>query len=224
MQDQPMMTSSALILIRVIQSSTTARPHREFKPVSSSIKMVDMCVYASVDRDADLIASVIKFSSVTPTQTVNHTDFEAISTRPLLLSIETKKPGVHWDTAQLQMGIWHAAQWSFLRWAVGQKLLRQRAENGMETPETAEEQGEFRTNRLAVLSALGAIPGIIIQGHRWHLVLSTYEDGKTKLWTDHQFGTTQSCLEIYAVVAGMRQLTGWARDVYMPWFKASILD
>lgn len=128
-----MMASPALILIRVIQSSTTARPHREFKPVSSSIKMVDMCVYASVGRDADLLASVIKFSSVTPTQTVDHTDFEAISTCPLLLSIETKKPGVHWDTSQLQMGVWHAAQWSFLRWAVGQKLLRQRAENGMET-------------------------------------------------------------------------------------------
>lgn len=91
-------------------------------------------------------------------------------------------------------------------------------------PQTDEEQEEFRRDKLAVLSSLGVIPGIIIQGHRWHLVLSTYESGKTKLWADHQFGTTQSCLEIYAVVADMRQLTGWARDVYMPWLKANILD
>jgi hypothetical protein len=211
-------------LTRFNKTSTTARPHREFKPVSSTIKMIDICVYASLDGDTNLSASLTRFSQITPTQTVNHTDFEAISTRPLLLSIETKKPGVHWDTAQLQIGIWHAAQWSFLRWAVGQKILRRRAKDGMKMPQTDEEQEEFRGDKLAVLSSLGVIPGIIIQGHRWHLVLSTYESGKTKLWTDHQFGTTQSCLEIYAVVAGMRQLTGWARDVYMPWLKANILD
>lgn len=186
--------------------------------------MIDICVYASVDGDAALKASIKKFSGASPTQTVNHTDFEAISARPLLLSIETKRPGVHWDTAQLQIGIWHAAQWSFLRWAVGQKILRQRADRGMQIPQTDEEQVEFKAEKLSVISSLGVIPGIIIQGHRWHLVLSTYEDGKTKLWTDHQFGTTQSCLEIYAVVAGMRQLTAWARDVYLPWFRRSILD
>ena len=51
---------------------------------------------------------------------VNNTDFEFISAHPLLLSIETKKPGVHWDKAQLQMGLWHAAQWSFFESAVGE--------------------------------------------------------------------------------------------------------
>ncbi|KAF9890014.1 hypothetical protein FE257_006694 [Aspergillus nanangensis] len=205
-------------------SCTTARPHREFKPALSPVKMIDICVYASVDQDAELSASMTKFRSITPTQTVNHTDFEPISMRPLLLSIETKKPGVHWDTAQLQIGSWHAAQWSFLRWAVGQKLRRQRVERLTEIHRINEEEEAFRVDELAVLSSLGALPGIIVQGHRWLLVLSTYENGKTKLWTDHQFGTTQSCLDIYAVIAGMRQLTAWARDVYLPWFKASILN
>lgn len=73
--------------------------------------MIDICVYASVDGDVGISASMTKFRSTTPTQTVNHTDFEPISIRPLLFSIKTKtkKPGVHWDTAQLQIGIWHAA-------------------------------------------------------------------------------------------------------------------
>jgi hypothetical protein len=178
--------------------------------------MIDICVYASLDQDTDLSARMTRFSRITPTRTVNHTDFEPISTRPLLLSIETKKPGVYWDTAHLQIGIWHTAQWSFLRWAVSQKLRRQGGEGGRETPQTQEEQEEFKAKELAVLSTLGFIPGVIVQGHRWHLVLSTYEDGKTKLWTDHQFGTTQSCLETYATIAGMQQLTAWARDVYLP--------
>ncbi|KAH6867869.1 hypothetical protein B0T10DRAFT_524092 [Thelonectria olida] len=200
-------------------SCTTARLHREFKPISSPTKMIDICVYASLDRDAVLCDKATEFSHMTPTQTINYTDFEPLRMRPLVLSIETKKPGVHWDTAQLQIGIWHAAQWSFLRWAVGQKLLRQRIENDTETW-TEEEHNE---KTLAVLSTLGFIPGVIIQGHRWHLVLSTYKDGKTRLWADHQFGTTQSCLEIYATIAGMRQLVAWARDVYLPWFEGTIL-
>ncbi|KAB8212601.1 hypothetical protein BDV33DRAFT_211232, partial [Aspergillus novoparasiticus] len=166
-------------------SCATARPHREFKLASTPVKMIDMCIYASTDGDAELSASIRKFCSTTPTRAVNHTDFEPISMRPLLLSIETKRPGVNWDTAQLQIGAWHAAQWSFLRWAVGEKILRQRAEEGIEIPQTDEEQQAFEANKLAALSTLGFIPGIIVQGHRWLLVLSTYEDGKTKLWADH---------------------------------------
>ncbi|PLB50328.1 hypothetical protein P170DRAFT_508528 [Aspergillus steynii IBT 23096] len=186
--------------------------------------MIDICVYASVDGDAELSASMTKFSNIAPTQTVNHTDYEPISIRPLLLSIETKKPGVHWDTAQLQIGSWHAAQWSFLRWAVGQKIRRQRAGRYTDIHHMNEEEEAYKVNELTVLSSLGVIPSVIIQGHRWLLVLSTYEKGKTKLWTDQQFGTTQSCLDIYAAIASMRQLTAWARDVYMPWFKTSVLD
>ena len=91
-----------------------ARPHRQFKIPSSPAKMIDLCVYVSpLDRDGKWAARLKRSSRYSPTQTVNHTDFEFISGLPLLPSIETKKPGVHWDKAQLQMGLWHAAQWSF---------------------------------------------------------------------------------------------------------------
>ncbi|KAI1418946.1 hypothetical protein F5Y12DRAFT_359200 [Xylaria sp. FL1777] len=209
---------------------TTARPHRALKPIWSPAKMIDLCVYASTDQRADLSAKMTEFCRLTPTATVNHTDFVPIATRPLVLSIETKKPDVHWDAAQLQIGIWHASQWAFLRWAVADKLRRQRQRTEVDVeippPPTQEDQDEFKAKVLLILSDLGFIPAVIVQGHRWHLVLSTYEgeSRKTKLWADRQFGTTQTCLETYSIIAGVRQLTAWARDVYMPWFQTNVLD
>ncbi|KAK7397872.1 hypothetical protein QQX98_012761 [Neonectria punicea] len=155
---------------------------------------------------------------------VNHTDFIVTQERPLLISIETKKSSVHGDKAQLQMGVWHAAQWSFLRWAVGQNFLRQRQAQGLNTPSTEEKRRAHKAMKLAALARLGFIPGIIVQGHRWHLVLSTYEDGKTTLWAELEFGSTKGLLDIYAVVAGVRELTAWGRDSYLPWFKENVLD
>ncbi|KAI2641050.1 hypothetical protein GGS21DRAFT_537552 [Xylaria nigripes] len=207
-----------------VMSCTAARPHRQFKPIPSPTDMIDMCIYASFNEDVELSARIHEFSRVTPTRTVNHTDFLPISMRPLLLSIETKKLGVHWETAQLQIGIWHAAQWSFLRWAVSQKVAKQHTDEKKETTQTREQQDKLKTSELAILSKLGFIPGVIVQGHQWYLVLSTYEDGKTILWTHRLFGTTQSPLETYAVVAGIRELTAWARDFYLPWFEANVLD
>lgn len=115
------------------------------------------------------------------------------------------------------MGLWHAAQWSFFEWAVGERLAQQAAnderevdnegeateeddsgqdieedENGMEGL-SAQERWIKKRKRI-VLSNLGFLPGIIVQGHRWHLVLSTYDSKtrKTTLWADHQFGTTEA--------------------------------
>jgi hypothetical protein len=186
--------------------------------------MIDMCIYASLDHDQEFKTAMVEFSKNSPTMSVNHTDFIITQERPLLISIETKKPAVQGDKAQLQISVWHAAQWSFLRWAVGQKLLRQRQSQGFDAPTTEEEQREHKAMKLAVLAKLGFIPGIIVQGHRWHLVLSTYEDGKTTLWAEWEFGSTKGLLDIYAVIAGVRELTAWGRDVYLPWFKENILD
>ncbi|KAI1109531.1 hypothetical protein F5Y14DRAFT_432328, partial [Nemania sp. NC0429] len=212
---------------------TTARLHPAWKPIWTPGKMIDICVYyASSSQNEDLRAKILRFSRLTPTGTVNHTDFFPISARPLVLSIETKKPGVHWEAAQLQIGIWHAAQWAFLRWAVADKLRRQHVKNkeqaGNSSPNMSRAQEEEHDadgpKVLSVISKLGFIPGVIVQGHRWHLVLSTYEDQKTKLWADRQFGSTQTCLESYSIIAGIRRLIGWARDTYMPWFKTHVLD
>ncbi|KAI0441680.1 hypothetical protein F4803DRAFT_406617 [Xylaria telfairii] len=212
---------------------TTARLHPVWKPIWTPGKMIDICIYhASSSQEEDLRAKVLRFSRLTPTGTVNHTDFFPVSTRPLVLSIETKKPGVHWEAAQLQIGIWHAAQWAFLRWAVADKLRRQHAQNKEQAGDSSlnmsraqeEEHDANEPEASSIISKLGFIPGVIVQGHRWHLVLSTYEDRKTKLWADRQFGSTQTCLESYSIIAGIRRLIEWARDIYIPWFKTYVLD
>ncbi|KAM0190308.1 hypothetical protein ACHAPI_009559 [Fusarium lateritium] len=188
---------------------TTARPHRRFVPYSSTAKMVDFCLYLNPTDSLALQA----LGRRTPTLTVNHTDFAPLQLSPIVLSIETKRPGKELDAAQLQMGVWHAAQWAFLRSVIG--LTPQ--------PLTAEEEVLRKEKANTALAELGFIPGIIVQGHRWLFVFSTLEGDKTVLWTERQFGTTQSILDTYAVVAGIRELARWARDVYVPWFQRSVL-
>ncbi|KAL7795079.1 hypothetical protein V8C37DRAFT_415016 [Trichoderma ceciliae] len=114
-----------------------------------------------------------------PTLSINHTDFEPIQLRPLLLSIKTRSPGIEWDNAQLQIGVWHAAQWVFLRWAVNEKLLRQCLAQNHDTLITVNEEEEIQAKTLAILSKTPFIPGIIIQGIYWKLVIVIYADGKT---------------------------------------------
>ncbi|KAM0426050.1 hypothetical protein ACHAPT_008681 [Fusarium lateritium] len=190
---------------------TTARPHRKYIPYSSTAKMVDFCLYLDDEADTDALQAL---GRRTPTLTVNHTDFAPVQLTPIVLSIETKRPGKELDAAQLQMGVWHTAQWAFLQSVIG---LTTR-------PLSVEEEILRRQKAETALSELGLIPGIIIQGHRWHFVFSTREGNKTVLWTERQFGTTQSILDTYSVVAGIRELSRWARDVYVPWFRANILS
>ncbi|KAL7795317.1 hypothetical protein V8C37DRAFT_408714 [Trichoderma ceciliae] len=198
---------------------TTARLHQKFKPMVSTAKIIDLCVYASLDNDQELKAAAMDFTHSSPTLSINHTDFRPIQYDPLILSIETKKLDAETEDAKLQIGIWHAAQWTFLQWAVGKKLLQQ----GLCEPTTEKEYEEFEGQKLTVLSKLGFIPGIIVHGNRWLLILSTYNNGKTTIWSEFAFGTTESEMGIYAVVAGVRELTAWGRDTYMPWFKENIL-
>lgn len=182
-----------------------------YVPYSSTAKMIDFCLYLNDEVDS---AALQALGRRTPTLTVNHTDFAPMQLSPIVLSIETKRPGKELDAAQLQMGVWHTAQWAFLESVVG---LTPR-------PVSVEEEILRRQAAKTALSELGLIPGIIIQGHRWHFVFSTREGSKTVLWTERQFGTTQSILDTYSVVAGIRELSRWARDVYVPWFRENVLS
>lgn len=180
-----------------------------------------MCIFNSVDGDPELKKSVTEFCKLSPTLSVNHTDFPPTQLRPLALSIETKKPDVDGDKAKLQMGVWHATQWAFLEWAVGQKILRQRRPDRL--GETRADDS-FETAKRTALAELGFIPGIIVQGHDWRLVLTTCGDvGKPTFWAERLFGSTTSYVDIYSIVAGVRELTAWARDVYLPWLQKNVL-
>jgi len=54
-------------------------------------------------------------------------------------------------------------------------------------------------------------------------MISTYTEGKTTLWSDWMFGDTKSLRKVYSVIAGVRKLTAWGRDNYLPWFNKHVL-
>ncbi|KAL7783815.1 hypothetical protein V8C37DRAFT_413632 [Trichoderma ceciliae] len=176
-----------------------ARPHRAFKPISSLAKMIDLCIYAVFDENLELMAAIKAFSRTMPTQS-------------------TKQTREGHTQAQLQIGVWHAAQWAFLRWGVRQKLLKQSLAQGLDAP-----TDDFKAETLKVLSKVGFIPGMLVNGENWSYVFSTYNDGKTTLFIGSMFGNTKFLKKIYCIVAGVRELTAWGRDEYLPWFKENIL-
>ncbi|EEU38524.1 uncharacterized protein NECHADRAFT_88651 [Fusarium vanettenii 77-13-4] len=130
-----------------------------------------------------------------PESSVNHTGFSLLRDRPIAISIETKRYGGQERKAEFQLGSWLAAQW---------KLLAEQA-----APEGLRE--------------LPFIPGIIVNGHEWKMVAATYADGKTKLWTNQEFGTTRSVLRTFQIVAALRRLRKWSLEEYWPWYKRYVL-
>ncbi|RSL98613.1 hypothetical protein CDV31_012515 [Fusarium ambrosium] len=181
-------------------SGATPRPHRNFLQWSA---LKDL-------------------SRRTVTDTVNHTDYQPSQLRPIVLSIETKRPSKDLDRAQLQMGVWQSAHWKFLELAVADKVRST-------LPPDTDQETVFAATKTALME-LKFLPGIIIQGHRWFFVFSTLEsedegksEAKTILWVEQEFGSTQNMLKMYQTIAGLRRLAGWATDVYMPWYRKYVL-
>lgn len=210
---------------------TSARPHLAFLPQDAPAKKVDLCLVAELGHEDECRGR--QLSRLTPTLSVNHTDFAPLQLRPILLSMETKTPGKEFDAANLQMGVWHAAQWSFLTLAAAHsiragrargQLVRAHSQGQSRLQSSSAEELEIAKLSRGRVARLPFLPGIVVQGHNWSLVLSTREGARTILWTEWEFGTTQSMQNIFKVVAGLRELAAWFRDVYLPWWRENILD
>lgn len=129
---------------------------------------------------------------------INHTDFAPFRNRPIAVSIETKmRGGAQPATAELQLGIWHSAQWKLLEDLV------------------ARSGGSF--------DGLPFLPAVVVQGHEWSFAATTREERHTVLWLERGFGSSSSLLGVYKTVWGLQRLTQWASDVYWPWFKRNAL-
>ncbi|KAK7430751.1 hypothetical protein QQZ08_002795 [Neonectria magnoliae] len=103
-------------LINYMPCSTAAIIPR-YLPASSPSKKIDFCVYIDPRLDPSPTAqSGIHTTRIRlPEQVFNHTDYYPLRQRPIALPIETKKTGEGWDGATLQLGVWQAAHWNFLR-------------------------------------------------------------------------------------------------------------
>lgn len=203
---------------------TTAKPDKQFLSRSVPVKLVDFCVYADINsqdggRWREAHRSLCR---QTPTRTVNHTGFAPLQLRPIMLSIETKKPGKESVAANLQIGVWHAAQWSFLVSAARHSLLT--AKGAPLASLSSLELAEIISQAEARVAQLPFLVGIMVQGHRWSLVISTREREKTILWTEQAFGSTETMQGVFKVIAGLRELAAWCRHVYLLWWKGNVLD
>lgn len=96
-----------------------------------------------------------------PLSSINHTDLESLISRPIVVSIETKRDGGSLEQAQLQAGTWQSAQWNLLaRLVAGDGPDGERGRpSGVDAPDP--------------LDALPFLPAIIIQGHDWSLAATT---------------------------------------------------
>ncbi|KAH6972630.1 hypothetical protein EDB80DRAFT_596143 [Ilyonectria destructans] len=154
-----------------------------------------MCVNPDYDAQPGVRNAIQDLRRNSREASVNHTGFAPLRNRLASVSIETKRYGGHERKAEFQLGIWQSAQW---------KLLSEKA--GPDVPEL-----------------LSFIPGIVVQGHEWKLVATTYKGGKTKLWTSRLFGSTQTALGTFQIVAGVARLRRWSTEEYWPWYKAHVL-
>lgn len=133
--------------------STTARITQKYKIKNFSGKQVDytLFLYPMQDREVANPEQLVRdIRNTIPENSVNHTSYPPLLCRPISVSIEPKRDGGSHKKANLQVGIWQLAQWRFLTDVAGSRAR------------------EF-----------AFIPGIIIEGHEWKLVVTTNYGGKT---------------------------------------------
>ncbi|KAK7425030.1 hypothetical protein QQZ08_008306 [Neonectria magnoliae] len=195
--------------------STTASIIAEYH-VTSASKKVDFCMYIDpkVDQAPEISQIVDNLRNILPLGMFNHASLNPLYDKPIAVSIETKKTGEGWENAKLQMEVWMAAHWQFLR-----KLLelRQRATNKLSSMKQA--GGDLTHNPEKAWQLQEFMPGIIIQGHDWHLIITTPEGEKTIFWQKQNFGNTSSSKGIYQIICNLQLLRQWAQDSYWAWLR-----
>ncbi|KAF3768500.1 hypothetical protein M406DRAFT_250030, partial [Cryphonectria parasitica EP155] len=161
-------------------------------------KLVDFCLFLnpSVIGDSAAARRIDQIRTHLPEQMINHTVYESLGGRPIALSIETKKAEAGLINANLQIGVWHTAQWNFLRSVAGDTLDNRR---------------------------LAFLPAIIVEGNDWSFAATTRKGTITTLWSKQPIGSTTDPLGIYKIVAALRYLQRWARREYWPWFREVVL-
>ncbi|KAM0342935.1 hypothetical protein ACHAPU_009053 [Fusarium lateritium] len=196
--------------------STTASIIPTYQATSTS-KKVDFCAYIDPAHDskADVSETIRALRSVLPLGMFNYTNQSLLKDKPIAVSIETKKTGEGWDNARLQMEVWMAAHWQFLRQLLKlrQRMAEEVAKKQKQTPSAPEKSWKLPEY----------LPGIIIQGHDWHLIITTPEGERIAFWQKKLFGQTSESKGIYAIVHNLQLLREWALDEYWKWMKELLL-
>ncbi|TLS20617.1 uncharacterized protein PpBr36_11082 [Pyricularia pennisetigena] len=243
---------------------TTARITPEILPRSSSSgKKVDYCFIVNGTSIFDQPAmeganrtgacktpaqAIETLRRRTPGTSINHTDFGPLNKWPIAVSVETKRPGESGEKAELQVGVWQAAQWRLLEWQ------RQEQQNKLQIPphlqrptadiNVEDERAEGETGVRAMSQNVAAVtapnqtsippktpdlvflPALIIVGHDWKFAATTREDcdgGRTILWTESTIGSTSNLFGIYRIIWCVRRLARYVEERYWPWYAEHVL-
>ncbi|KAJ4129610.1 hypothetical protein NW754_003892 [Fusarium falciforme] len=159
---------------------TSAQIIHAFKPKNIPSKIVDFCIIVRPGDDTDEQDMIENLCCQRP----GH---------PVAMSIATKRHGENWDTAVLQLGTWHSAQWRSLDWG--------------------------RSKRVSI----DFLPGIIIQGHDWLFVTTIMRNNKAIMYHSISIGDTKTVLGIYKLVISVQYLQQWIERTYWPAFRAGVL-
>ncbi|KAF5006942.1 hypothetical protein FDECE_6700 [Fusarium decemcellulare] len=213
--------------------STTASLINEYHVPTSASKKVDFCIYLDPSCDREHVEAphmIDMLRDVLPLGMFNHTNLSSLGDRPIAVSIETKKTGEGWENARLQMEVWSAAHWEFLRKLLELRqrassqlpIMEQQVSSDLAQAESSSERGRIANDQPGLLPEY--LPGIIIQGHDWHLVITTREGEKTIFWQKKTFGNTSSSKGIYQIICTLQLLRQWARDEYWTWLRKLLLE
>jgi hypothetical protein len=174
--------------------------------------------------------------------------------QPVAIGIETKKPSEGFEVAKLQMGVWQAAHWAFLRTLIQtqqenekmrtlQKHVEEQSlattkevevdEQFSQQPETQsfvepllqpEETEAEPSNSDSRFNLPEFLPGIIINGHEWWLTISTFENSRVQFYEKKALGSTKDTKEIYKLICALQILRQWMEESYWPWLKELVLS
>ncbi|EXK80753.1 hypothetical protein FOQG_14786 [Fusarium oxysporum f. sp. raphani 54005] len=134
------------------RDSVTRSFWRALQLGTASDRKVDFCFCIDTTRDATYASKAIALRQSLPGCSLNHSEKLALQSRLLPLSIETQGASIDFEGAILQISTWPTRQ------------------SGLS-------QQDYVNKALA---ELGALPGILMQGHQWHYVASPADRRTTK--------------------------------------------
>ncbi|KAL0929272.1 uncharacterized protein CTRU02_215813 [Colletotrichum truncatum] len=182
------------------QYCTTAQILSNYRPKGAPTQMVDFCIVVDPARDMQTPEArgiISRKCSSRPGSSINHSDMGGLTHLPIALSLETKRPGVEWDKALLQVGTWQTAQFRSLK------------QLGWD-PEA---------------SAIEFLPAVIVQGHDWDFVATVpgLAGDQSVIYLKVPMGSTRHEWGILKLVLALQCVTQWCEGVFWPAFKRECL-
>lgn len=173
---------------------TGAQVAKAYRAQTSPSNMVDFCMVIRPPAGSPEAERIDQVRIERPDSTINHAEQGMLSSCPIVVSFETKRPGADLEKAIVQMGTWHSSQW---------RSLRKGPNNH---------------------SSIPFLPGVIIGGHTWSFVASVIKDGKSVLYSEVELGKTSTEFGIITTLVALQHLARWAEMSYWPIFKSEILQ